>query len=734
MTDHDDTAGETHRSPLGVLVPILRRWPLLLLLAVAGAVGGFLAYSRRPAVYESVARLQVSKRYDAGASDGKVLYLEDYVATMTQIIASDKVLGAAARTLQSAQLADPLPDDPVARVDQLKAALGISRVRDANGVATTSSSVLSLRYACGDPNDAKKVLDAVIRAVQDHLEKGYSDAVIQQEQLLDATLTRKKEDRTRVEGEMQELLRDLTERVTTEELPLIRSRVTTNSQQSFTLQLELIGLERDLAAIAEVGAMPAARREKLRQVTGVARTAAEAAGPTAAEAALLQLNARRLELNERLGKDHPAMKEVDGQLEFYRQLAGRAFASEEVVDELGLYEGRLKERRKAAELQRDKLDSQIKSDNDKLKAGGLLQDKVELKRRQQDELTLEISRLEDRRAGLDTRKSGTRAYEAEPLDNPRIGYKVGPSLPTWVVPGFVLGLLAGVGLAFLAEMADQSFRTPAEIRRRLGVPVFAHVPPIRLDEPATADVSAAYDPALVVARRPKSVEAETYRGLRTQLLVTTTAAGHKLIQVTSPNPGDGKSTTAANLAISLAQAGKRVALIDADFRKPRVHALFALDKPDVGLASVVNGTTDLDAAVRPCDVDNLFILPCGPRPANPAELLAGERFAAILAELKGRYDLVIIDTPPLLAVSDPLVVASRADAVVLVFGITRRSRSQVERAKEMLADTGANLIGVVVNGAAGPTAGTGYGAGAYQNAYDYQYQYAEQYDDDVSIR
>ncbi len=736
MTDPPATP-DADRSPLGAFAPVLRRWPLLLLLAVAGGVLGVLGFSLQKPVYESAARIQVSKRYDANAGDGRMVYLEDYVATMTQIIASDAVLGETARTLDAAQLALPLPADETQRLDALKAALGIVRVRDPNAVATTSSSVLTLKYAAGDPGDTKKILDSVIRAVQKYLDRGYSDALKQQRDELTTLIERKKKEQDGLLKQLMGVRKQLSD-VTAEELPVLRTRVSANFERSFGLKLELIGLDRDLAAIAEVGKSPAGRLAKLRQVTGVARTPGEAAGPTGPETVLLQLNARRLELTERMGKDHPTLKEVDGQVKFYQELVGRAAAPAEAVDELGLYEGRLRERKKAAELQRDQIDAQLKKDSDDLRDGGRHQDNAELLRRQSDDLRVEIGRQQDRQqtlAALDQKESDTRrAYDARVLDDPRVGRKVGPSLPTWLLPGVVLGLLAGVALAFLAETADQSFRSPAEIRRRLGVPVFGHIPPIRLDQPATADVSAAYDPALVAARRPKSVEAELYRGVRTQVLVATAAAGHRLIQVTSPNPGDGKSTTAANLAVSLAQAGKRVALIDADFRKPRVHTLFALAKPEVGLAAVVDGTADLDAALRPCDVDNLFLLPCGPRPTNPAELLAGERFAAILTDLKGRFDHVVIDTPPLLVVSDPLVVAQRADAVVLVFGITRRSRGQVERAKELLTDTGANLIGVVVNGMDGPAGGYGYSSGAYKYGYHYEYQYTEQYAADADGR
>ena len=200
-----------------------------------------------------------------------------------------------------------------------------------------------------------------------------------------------------------------------------------------------------------------------------------------------------------------------------------------------------------------------------------------------------------------------------------------------------------------------------------------------------------------------------YRGVRARLLVATAAADYRVVQVTSPNPGDGKSTTAANLAVTLAQAGKRVILIDADFRKPRVHTLFALANPELGLAAVLDGTTDLAAAVRPSGVDNLFLMPAGPPVDSPADALAGERFAAVLSELRDQFDHVILDTPPLFAVSDALVIAPRVDAVLLVMWVHKRSRPQTVRAKEQLTETGAVVLGVVVNGMAEPV--SRYGGG-----------------------
>src|SRR5262249_50834335 len=151
-----------------------------------------------------------------------------------------------------------------------------------------------------------------------------------------------------------------------------------------------------------------------------------------------------------------------------------------------------------------------------------------------------------------------------------------------ILGGLFLGLLAGVGLGYLAESSDKSFRTPQEIRRRLGLPVVGHIPTLVGDAEAARKVQAGQDvldPLLCSHYRPKSVEAEAYRAVRTSLYFSTQGEGHKVIQVTSPDMGDGKSTLIANLAISIAQSGKKVLLIDGDCRRPRLHKIFALPAP-----------------------------------------------------------------------------------------------------------------------------------------------------------
>jgi capsular exopolysaccharide synthesis family protein len=349
-------------------------------------------------------------------------------------------------------------------------------------------------------------------------------------------------------------------------------------------------------------------------------------------------------------------------------------------------------------------------------------------------LTARQDRLRKRRTDLDDREKqialtqAAQLFDARTINPPGLGAKVAPVLFQCLMMAVALGLAAGGGLGYLAEITDKSFRTPDEIRRRLGLAVVGHIPALGMprgpDGPPTR-----IENRVVVHHRPKATESEAYRGVRTALYFSTGGKGHQVIQVTSPNPGDGKSTLSANLAVAIAQSGKRVVLIDCDFRKPRVHKIFGVS-PDVGLASVIAGDATLERAIQPSGVLGLSLLPCGPRPANPAELLTSQRFVEVLEEVKRNFDFVLIDTPPLLAVSDPAVVAPRVDGVLLTVRMTRKTRPAAERAKEILNAMGANVVGVVVNDLQGGKSSGIYGYGYGNNySYGYGYGYADHYGD-----
>jgi capsular exopolysaccharide synthesis family protein len=302
-------------------------------------------------------------------------------------------------------------------------------------------------------------------------------------------------------------------------------------------------------------------------------------------------------------------------------------------------------------------------------------------------------------------------FRARTIVDAAPGIKVAPNLLLTLAVAIMFGSMGGMGLAYAAEWTDRGFHDPEEIRRRLGVPVVGHVPYL----PPCNGADIVVEGHLCAYHSPKSPQAEAFRGLRTSLYFSTHGRGHQVIQMTSPNKGDGKSTLLANLAISIAHSGKSVVLVDADFRRPSIHSLFRLDRSPVGLATILLGEVDLERALRAGPAPGLSLILCGPRPAQPAELLTSPRFHELLTQLRDRFDFVLIDTPPLLAVTDPAVVAPRVDGVLLAVRLSKKCRPSAERAKELLASLGAKIVGVVVNGM------NGFGVGGH--GYDYSYGY-----------
>ena len=211
-----------------------------------------------------------------------------------------------------------------------------------------------------------------------------------------------------------------------------------------------------------------------------------------------------------------------------------------------------------------------------------------------------------------------------------------------------------------------------------------------------------------------------------------------MIQVTSPTPGDGKSTLAANLAVSIAQSGKRVLLVDADMRRPRQNAPFGIESRE-GFASVLSGQSQWRHVMYECEeIEGLTVMPCGAKPNNPAELSSSPQVKVLIDEMRQEFDFIIVDTPPLLAVTDPCPIAARVDGVILCLRIKKNVRVSAGRAIEMIGNLGANCIGLVVNGVGAQSGyGSQYTYGAYRagysyNGYGYGYGYGngKYYDED----
>jgi capsular exopolysaccharide synthesis family protein len=286
--------------------------------------------------------------------------------------------------------------------------------------------------------------------------------------------------------------------------------------------------------------------------------------------------------------------------------------------------------------------------------------------------------------------------------------------------------MSGLGLGYLVELADRRFRTPEDVRHHLGLPLIGHIPVIhetgsRKRQSGATPSDGHIAPVLCAARRPKSCEAEAVRAVRTALYFSSRGQRHKVIQITSPDAGDGKTTLASNLAISIASSGKKTLLVDGDLRRATVHKMFGLEN-SVGLVELIGSGAKLADGVRQGPVENLWIISSGRQHGNPSELLTSPRFHELLDVLRQKYDFIIIDTPPMLPVTDPSVVAARVDGVLLVIRLTKHARDHASRAVEMLGALGATVLGVVVNGI-GRAGGYGYRR-EYHYGYGYAYGYA----------
>nr|MDT0657746.1 polysaccharide biosynthesis tyrosine autokinase [Micromonospora sp. DSM 115978] len=249
-----------------------------------------------------------------------------------------------------------------------------------------------------------------------------------------------------------------------------------------------------------------------------------------------------------------------------------------------------------------------------------------------------------------------------------------------------LGLVLGVALSVLRGISDNTVRDGSTLRRVAGTPLLGEVP---LDNGA--------DPVpLMVGRGANSVQAEALRKIRTNLRFVDVNEPARVIAVTSAVQGEGKSTISCNLAIALAEAGWQVLLVDADLRRPRVADYLGLES-GAGLTDVLIGEAAVDDVVRPWGDKSLLVLPAGSIPPNPSELLGSKAMADLLLELKGMTDIVIIDTPPLMAVTDGVVVAVQADGALLVTRHGKTTQPQVTAAAQALLAVGARLLGCVLN-------------------------------------
>ncbi len=300
-----------------------------------------------------------------------------------------------------------------------------------------------------------------------------------------------------------------------------------------------------------------------------------------------------------------------------------------------------------------------------------------------------------------------------PLDRALVpGAPISPRLRVNIMAAAVLSLVLGFALVFLVVFLDRSIKSTADAQQATGSAVLGIIP--MLDQPDLSD-DTDQSRDLYVHQHPTSRIAECCRSLRTNILFSAADRQLKTIVVSSANPREGKTTSVIYLGTTMAQSGQKVLLIDTDMRRPRLHTSLKVSR-QVGLSNLIVGDEDYDSVIRQTEIPNLFVLPCGPLPPNPAEILMTHRFETVLAELAKRFDRIILDSPPMNVVTDAVVLSKQTDGVILVAHADKTLRDELKRSARQIKAVNGKIVGVIVN-AIEPDQRSGY----YYSYYGYSY-------------
>jgi len=415
---------------------------------------------------------------------------------------------------------------------------------------------------------------------------------------------------------------------------------------------------------------------------------------------ILDLRAQRAALDGRLGPNHPQIQEMERQehtvstqlaAEVKQEVASvRARYDAAVLREQGLHR-RLERLEGGAVKLRDLGTHYARLKDDVDSASALYQSLIK-------------QRME---TAVNAALAASNVRVVERAEVPQHASK--PNVPLNLILGLLAGGVCAVGTTFFCEYFDTSVKSSEEVETLLQLPTLATVPNFALARRThaarglAAPAGGAALPAashvareLVVLHEPWSPIAEAFRSLRTAVLFSTPSTPPKVIQMTSAGAGEGKTVSSLNLATALAEAGSSVLLIDVDLRRPACHRTLGVDK-ERGLSSFLAGRVELDAVIHNLEQPRISFIPAGPTPPNPAELVGSQRMHDALAVLRERYDFIILDSPPVLPVTDAVLLAREADGVVLVVKGHDTPRELLRRARDQLAQANGRLLGAVVN-------------------------------------
>jgi polysaccharide biosynthesis transport protein len=459
---------------------------------------------------------------------------------------------------------------------------------------------------------------------------------------------------------------------------MVSAKLTSTSNALTDARLKIAALKARVSSIRSVQAKQGADDRLWAEALPAAR---ENETLTEMKKRLIGQRAECSELDSRYLPEHPKLIECRDRLsksekEFERELSNLVLGTE-----AELKEALEKERNVNALLLLAKEEA-FEVEKKKLELDAL-KSKTENNRRQFDVVS---KRLKDIELSGSLRTSNVRILDAA---RPQLS-PVRPNTAQSILFGMAAGLILGLALAFLLEYLDSSIKTQQDVEERLQIPFLGFLP-----EHSSSVLPEERD--LHLFRDPKSPAAEFTRAVRTNVLFMSPDKPVKKMLVTSSGPREGKSSTVINLGVAMAQSGNRVLMIDSDMRRPRLHKAFGVPN-DVGVSSLIVGESDIDTAVKSTEVPGLFILPCGPIPPNPAELLHTKAFGDLLEALCQRFDRILLDSPPVGAVADAVVLSTQCDGVMLVVRAGKIHRDIAKRTVRTLKSVNAPLFGAVLNG------------------------------------
>jgi len=701
-------------------------------LLVAALLGG-LYYLTATRIYEASASLLVTQNgtevlQTGTSSSGSA---DAVIPTYERLFSSAVVLDGAIARLQQrpAEARIDLADQPAENHKTiLRSNLSASAIRRTN--------IIELTYHSKSPSAAEAVVAAIVDAYMEFMEKNHQKLSVEIANILRTELNEKEQELQKKQKELLDLKRQagVVVREGNQFVHPIVERAMKINETLIEVRKERLRLEASLAAIRAavhkggdlrqhlITVEPMVGRELIMSGMGLNPEYTRITGEI--EKKLIDDSARLESIAAHYGPTHPQVQElqrgienarrylaqyqgnVNGRLEeMHSQRLGPMLTAmvEEKLGEMWSQENQLLREYQVAEGEAIQL-------NDRVVALQFVENEVQRLQHWHDTLLDQI-------AGIDLQQEAGSvrvAIVSEPTAEQR---PVSPRLSMIALLCLAGGLSVGTALVYVRDLMDDRFRSPEELQHQTRVPVLAI---IRSLPPLTGD-----GPPVHVSQSPDAVETEGFRTLRTTLAFS----GDELqrVAVTSPEPGDGKTTVLSNLAGSYAMGGKRTLMIDCDLRRPGLSKLFQVRGLN-GVSDVLRSEEELDAicrrVIRPTGVERLDLLPCGPKPRDPAELLSSDRFAELIAWAETNYDQVLIDCPPVMAASDAAIVGRSVDGIMLVVQPEKNHRRLVLRAVEHLASLRANLIGVIANRIS--DAKEGY----YDYGYGYGYGYGTHYGED----